>query len=462
MPTVTFYRIQKKHNSTARPAPDADHITYQVQLKESSSVIAPVLKIRDENPTRYNYAYIPDFGRYYYVNEWTWSQGFWTASLNVDALASWRAEIGESTQYVVRSAAAVDRSVFDGLYPIKVGVTAVTQEIEQIFEYELDKGTYILGVVNASTNTIGAVTYYAMTSAQFAEFMDYMLGDVANYEIDTEEISENLQKALFNPFQYVVSCMWFPFTISTGTSVSSIPFGWWSAPVSARRLTATAKASVFICAIPKHPEAQVINDYLNLSPYSEYHLYLSPFGTFNLDSTLLADSANILGAIYTDLLTGKAYLFLNTEKGQFLEYRESMVGVPIQIAQINNNPVGVISGIGGAIGGVASAFTGNLGGGISSAINGIMSAAQSAVGSAQTSSAGGSTSVYNLKSRLIAHFRFQTMRSDVHRGQALCQERQLSTIPGYMMISDPEIDLPCTEPETEAIRGFMEGGFYYE
>ena len=38
-------------------------------LREESSIIAPVITIEKSTPTGFNYAYIPSFGRYYYVED---------------------------------------------------------------------------------------------------------------------------------------------------------------------------------------------------------------------------------------------------------------------------------------------------------------------------------------------------------------------------------------------------------
>ena len=47
------------------------------------------------NPSFYNYAYISDLGnRYYFIRDWTVSEGhLWTAHMEVDVLASWKASI---------------------------------------------------------------------------------------------------------------------------------------------------------------------------------------------------------------------------------------------------------------------------------------------------------------------------------------------------------------------------------
>lgn len=53
----------------------SDGITLTGNLRAQSSVMSPVLQIQDTQVIGYNYCYIPDFGRWYYIN-------------NIDALRS--------------------------------------------------------------------------------------------------------------------------------------------------------------------------------------------------------------------------------------------------------------------------------------------------------------------------------------------------------------------------------------
>lgn len=110
---VKFYTFSKRVNSTARPTGGTD---YTVILKEPSSVISPRLDLiwtGTGSPTAFNYAYIGDFGRYYWVTNWEYQNRKWTASLSVDVLASWKTEIGNSAKYVLRSAADSDPNIID-------------------------------------------------------------------------------------------------------------------------------------------------------------------------------------------------------------------------------------------------------------------------------------------------------------------------------------------------------------
>lgn len=116
--SVNMYTFSKYANSTEQPA--GAGTSFDCVLKDTSGVINPTIALKLDmsfNVSAYNYAYIPDFERYYFVREWTWERGLWVASLDVDVLATYKAQIGVSTQYVLRSSLASNGKILDTIYP---------------------------------------------------------------------------------------------------------------------------------------------------------------------------------------------------------------------------------------------------------------------------------------------------------------------------------------------------------
>ena len=63
-------------------------------LRDSCSLLGPVINIESSNVLRFNYAYIPDFQRYYFVKEITnLRKNIWTLELEVDTLMSFKGDI---------------------------------------------------------------------------------------------------------------------------------------------------------------------------------------------------------------------------------------------------------------------------------------------------------------------------------------------------------------------------------
>lgn len=60
-------------------------------LKEETSIISPVVLMELENPSNYNYAYIPEFRRYYFISDIvSVRKGLWRISMKVDVLESFK------------------------------------------------------------------------------------------------------------------------------------------------------------------------------------------------------------------------------------------------------------------------------------------------------------------------------------------------------------------------------------
>lgn len=63
-------------------------------LRDSCSLIEPIINIENNDVVRFNYAYIPDFQRYYFIRKVTsLRKGMWTVELEVDPLMSFKGDL---------------------------------------------------------------------------------------------------------------------------------------------------------------------------------------------------------------------------------------------------------------------------------------------------------------------------------------------------------------------------------
>lgn len=63
-------------------------------LREETSIINPIITIKNSTPIRYNYVYIPEFKRYYYINNIeSVRNNIWRLHLQVDPLMSFKGDI---------------------------------------------------------------------------------------------------------------------------------------------------------------------------------------------------------------------------------------------------------------------------------------------------------------------------------------------------------------------------------
>lgn len=464
---ATFYQFAKRTNSTKRPSGGQE---FGIDLKAPCNIIDPEIKIATQSdPTGYNYCYLPTFSRYYWVKNWTYSDGLWNASLTVDTLASYRDQIGYSTEYVVRSSAKFDGTISDGLYPATAEVRSVTSAFQGGFSETISGGFFVIGFIAKAANSIGAITYVVMTPGNAKKLSAKLLTDVSYLSIDNTEISDSLTKVLFNPYQYIVSCNYFPFDIAELTAhlplVSSVDVGWWSIDVPCwilgednNKLTKSVSVS-----IPKHPQAASRGGYCNVSPYTDYTIFLQPFGVIPLDASKLWGAATLSIQYTVDLFTGDSILRMFTDTNQLVHETTAKLGVPIQLSNIAFDiPSGgglLQTGIAAAFGGLQAALTG---GSFSDVGNGILNAAQATNADVASKGATGSTIAFDSVPYMVARFKILVDDNNEDHGRPLCKRVQLSTIPGFIMVDDPDIALNATAAEIDSVKSYLKNGFFYE
>lgn len=85
---ITLYNTKSPNNTVNKTLTNAYNIT--VQLKTPTNVLKPTIILGGVNITGYNYCYIPDFGRYYYISDMaTEYANINERTLEVDSLMSW-------------------------------------------------------------------------------------------------------------------------------------------------------------------------------------------------------------------------------------------------------------------------------------------------------------------------------------------------------------------------------------
>lgn len=491
-----FNDFSKRPNSTKRPSSDGGR-SYSCSLKDNCGVIRPVLKFAGiDNPTSYNYAYVGYFGRYYYIEEWTWIGGVWEAQLTSDALATAKTAIGGSTQYVLRSSAESDGNITDDYYPAVAVTDTYNKSLGAPVHGYLSSGKYVIGVINGSSTTqrLGSVVYYVCSAAEFSAVCEFMFDEDADYldldnieaslasDVTTIALPKEIMKSLINPMQYVVSCMFFPSTFDIPTAGSgNIHFGWWNSGISASRVGGDGSAQIANIDINlhAHPQAKVRGNYLNLAPYSRHVLFAGPFGVIPIDNTYFASDLSGSLQVNLDAITGVGTIQLRNHTNDPIFQIEAQVGVPISLSSITRDYLGTVANTvdtaagavssgadiaGHVLGGDIAGAVGAGASGVAKATSGIVSTIKGAQPTLMTAGGGssGSMSINNRPWHIISqHF---TIADDdkADLGAPLCQKRQISEIPGYIMVSHADISTTLLESENNQIRAYMEGGFFYE
>lgn len=455
---ATFYTFSKRINSTMQPSGGSD---YSIELKAGSSAINPTIRLdvgQSGNPTGYNYCYIGAFNRYYWVRDWQWDNRLWVAQLVSDPMASFKTQIGSYTAYVTRAASAYNMRVVDRYYPAIAQNTHEANIITSPFTKDLNSGCYVVGIQGkGSGGNGGAVTYYRATASGLKSLVDYML--TGGYEVT--DISEELLKCIFNPLQYIVSCMWFPFNAPAGSG--SITVGWWEATASGvNPLSALEWGTNMSFTIPKHPKAATRGAYLNLPPFSKYRLEAGPWGVIPLDGFNLMDSSSLTCDYKVDLITGSGRFNIKyRDKLVYESIHTAQIGVPIQLGQNMLNQGALTDMISHGGNTVVNAAALNP---VGMLANGLSAIGDAAALSQPISSSLGSngTLSFNNVFGLMADFLDIADEDLSSRGRPLCAPRQISGLSGYILCEDADPSISCTAQELETIVNYMNSGFYYE
>ena len=467
---VKLYKITKRINSTKQPSP-TDGKTFSCQVKDETSFINPILKFSPDHltsgvfsPDVYNYAFILYWNRFYYITDWKYINGSWEAYLTVDVMASFRSEIGATSAYIIRSNSASNGNIIDSFYPAKTDVTIQKTNVACAwYNVAPSGGSYILGVINYENgNKIGALNYYALTTSQLSSILNYLFTDNIYNASSISEMGSGLYKSLFNPFQYIVSCLWFPFATSAfGSSQTDVKVGYWSTGVQGIIVSSLAEKTFVTATLPDHPQLSR-GSYLNRAPYTKHTLYIPPFGCIPIDTNFISIGKYLYSAVLVDHITGQATIrvALSPSSSNLNEYnimceRTGMIGVPIQLAQVLTDYVNTLSS---ATDVISSALSFNLGG----VFKGLLSAVESQMPKVSTSGANGSFIETLQYPQLISEFLNIVNENQTEFGRPLCDTRTISTLSGYIQCGEADHAFSGTRAENEEINRNMQAGFFYE
>lgn len=114
---ITFYQNISEYNAVNKSIRELATITGT--LRDESSIIDPVITISDIDNIvgSMNYAYIPDFNRYYFItNIESVRSNLWRVSFHVDVLYTYRAQIKSNSAIIERNENQYDLKLNDGLF----------------------------------------------------------------------------------------------------------------------------------------------------------------------------------------------------------------------------------------------------------------------------------------------------------------------------------------------------------
>lgn len=460
---VTCFNVGKPKNSTWIPGSGGKD--YEGTLRVPSSILKPTITFqfaKDWCPKNINYCYIPEFRRYYFVNDWEYSTGLWVCYMEVDVMASFKSEIGEKSYYIIRTSTAFDGRISDALYPSFSNPTRhVSMASQPLFPQanNVKSGTFVVGIIGKA----GMCEYYKFNYAGFLKFAESVFSSMTWMQSgDLGDLGEDVAKMVFNPAQYITTVLWFPYDIVENEVVieTKIGLGWWEVDATAVRLSSSAIDRVTTnVEVPNHPQANSRGAYLNSYPYRRGRLFIQGFGSVELNYSKIRENTLTIQCDI-DCRTGGAVAYVYSvidEVKYMLANVPGRVGFSISIGDIKNDLLGAIGSAVGAVGGIVS---GNWIGSGASLLNlglQLTNAEATAVSSAD------SVASMLVNTQLITDCYEITEEDNADNGRPYMKNGVPSTLGnGFYIVENGNVNIVgAYSDEITMIKNYLEGGFYY-
>lgn len=464
---INFYNFSKRGNSTASPG--AGGTEKSVYLKDNSSILSPVIEIEGtEDPTSWNYMYIPDYGRYYFIQNWTYYRGIWSCQGEVDSLASWKSAVLSTSALVAFSSSDYNLMAMDsriastGSYDRQIESAAFAGALSG--QQTVPSGSFALTVIaeNSVWATGGATTYF-LTYQEMQSFAN---------ELASADVWTQIEQFFKNPEAGIIDCYYLPIDVAQYVDLSTSQ----AVSIGDYTFTATGRLALSTNLAVKSKSASITipwayDDFRRLSPYTEISLFVPFCGSKSLPTELLSDVEAVLIDYSVDVATGAVQAIAYVKQEVLAEFSGNM-RVALPIGQTQARVDSILGGAAGAITAIGGAATGNpiaFGSGLVSAVSSIVSPSIHNVcggfqGSVLGAILGNEVSRWQYF-RLAATSRSTTDTPEGIRtaiGNALYKVRQINGLSGYCQTSGFSVSAPCTQTERERINGLMDGGVFIE
>lgn len=457
--TVNFYTFSKKTNSTAQPT-GTPALSASCLLKDTTSIITPIIELRNATPIAYNYCHISSFNRYYFITNISWNMGVWEISLKCDVLATFKSVIGSTNGYVLRSANRYDGTIIDELYP---ATTDVTTEIAYSTNVTttwttgftgFTNGYYVVGVQGTGAGNVNGVIYYSLSASQFVTLINNFYANSSNTAW-WGNLVNGVVNSLAKLDDFITSIRWYPYPLIYSQTANAIYLGTWNTSVTAFSLEDTRPFTKEL-TIMRHPQAATRGSFLNYMPYSRYEIVDPLVGVIPISSDIAKVINTIRCTITPDFTTGQAKYELTTAGGVvfYCTYINFAVDIHLSGNEVN------LGAIAGQMTNAAANFaTGNyLGAGV-----GLASAIGEGIGTpGSNQSSGGFVQYGDGTIMLRGYFKPIVDEDRTNKGRPLCEWNNPATLGGYMIIDKPHVATTGLADETAEVNSYLASGFYYE
>lgn len=466
---LILYTFSKKRNSTARPT--ATGTTYEVYLKDGTSVESPVFLIDGVN-LAYNYAKWND--HYYFIDDIVLSlNNIYEIHCSHDVLATFKDEIGNSTQFVERSASVNDPMINDVLVTQQQDIAQVREATTNISgewgAIAPDPGTFLI-------QTFGRTGVHLYGYTELNQILGILNNDA--YGVTQSQLTNLINTIglnLLDVSAYVSNVRWVPFALADFSgSLDNVEVSFWELNnFQAKEIT---DRSISISGTVNKPVNLYSGDFRAQSPrFTNYMLYLPGVGTVSLNA-LDVEAYTLTYTMTFDIFTGEVMYFLYAQLGtnrHIIGSYSGKLACDIPYSASRTDIWSIVDTLTGMSSGGSSIMTAEhmsqvMGGaaGIGMAIG---QAEVKAVQNVLNPSHSFNSAVGNISKirafpdiRLsVANYGSKDYLTAV-AGRPLYEWRKINTLSGFVKCSNPSINIAGYSGDKDAVNSYLASGFYYD
>ena len=491
--TILFYSVSDRKSRLSKTLGTATSVTGT--LREPCSLTDPEILIESATVPSWNYAYISDFGRYYFIESVVAAQNkLYKLKLHVDVLMSYKGvKNGASstgiyglTCYVDRAESTLMSDQAETYVPINatttVDTSATATESGSSWEgYDLmfkSTGSKLVKYVLAFN---GYINQYGNTQVGGPLPLGFLLTDEYGFEylcniIQTKNFSlggNTINESIF----YLGVLPIEPTGLTNvgsnsdseinlkGWGSTAIPLTWnghslpWRYPSSSAlkvnsrtwTITVNTPSTVYLCR--------------NYPPYHRMSLIFRPFGKFDIDPGLIFNGVTSATTTFkvradVDMITGNAALFYGKSSANiYLGSANVLIKFPISASSYSATKVasGALAVVGSAVATVATegAAVGSL---VASSINAISASVPN------TSVTGGDQFIVDPYPKVESYQKTSDDFAVGFRGRPYNAAAPIYTLTGYIQAGKVHIEgsgfTTILDSEREELISIMKGGFY--
>ena len=470
--SATFYTFSKRKNSTKQPTGSGD--SYDVALKSGTSLISPTLLLNIASRPSYNYLSFE--GRYYFVTDIvSVKNDLWEISCAVDALATWKSEIGSTTANILYATGGRS-DIVDTRIPVTSDV-AIDSRVAGITGDFTGFTDWSMGIAIISVTGSGSFGNYLISAGDVSQLLKNVdlftastITDVTTglrQLVTNNGVANNLKGAICIPI--ILSSM------GNFGSAQQIVLGNYPCTDSNNNpVVGYEVLDPFLNASTSIGIPWQYSDWRRNVPYTKVYLYVPLIGMLSIASSEVVNEATLTVLYALNVLSGDVAVEIKGgTSGRVLATASCNIAMATPYGSSNISSAKVTSAIGTGVAAVASVALGvatggagvvALGGGLAASAAGLLNA----VGG-ETSGGGGlgGSAVTGLDLGVQCFTVCKTLTDTPANlnsiiGKPVMKKATISTYTGFVQTDGMCVSGNMTDSEHDIINAACDRGIYYE